>query len=191
MSNKYRTWLGCAASWMLAGIAAPAMSQAAGWVVAPATTSSAASLPAPGQVTELQGVSVSGVQPGPGLWKVSRNGHVLWVLGTLEALALQALATACRVPPSSVQLVAVTDALLQQHASTISSLDVGEVQSAFGASPSTRVLQNALTALLAVAQLPLQSLLSSRDGGGNIAANAVPACDVAPGAVDKGVATAK
>lgn len=86
MSNKYRTWLGCAASWMLAGIAAPAMSQAAGWVVAPATTSSAASLPAPGQVTELQGVSVSGVQPGPGLWKVSRNGHVLWVLGTLEVL---------------------------------------------------------------------------------------------------------
>lgn len=48
--------------------------------------------------------------------------------------------------------------LLQQHASTIPALDVAEVQSAFGASPSTRVLQDALTALLAAAQLPLQLL---------------------------------
>ena len=51
---------------------------------APAPASSA--LLPPGQVTELQGVSVSGVQPGPGLWKVSKGDHVLWVLGTLELL---------------------------------------------------------------------------------------------------------
>jgi len=31
----------------------------------------------------LAPVVVSGVQPGPKLWKVSRGGHVLWVLGTL------------------------------------------------------------------------------------------------------------
>ena len=31
-------------------------------------------------------VMVSGLQPGPRLWKVSRNGHVMWVLGTLSPL---------------------------------------------------------------------------------------------------------
>lgn len=34
----------------------------------------------------LDTVVVSGVQPGPGLWKVSRDGRVLWVLGTLSPL---------------------------------------------------------------------------------------------------------
>lgn len=29
---------------------------------------------------------VHGVQPGPGLWKVSRGDHVLWILGTLAPL---------------------------------------------------------------------------------------------------------
>lgn len=34
-------------------------------------------------------VVVSGVQPGPGMWKVSRNGHVLYVLGTVSPLPRQ------------------------------------------------------------------------------------------------------
>src|SRR5688572_19540173 len=34
----------------------------------------------------LDAVVVSGVQPGPGLWKVSRDGRVMWVLGTLSPL---------------------------------------------------------------------------------------------------------
>lgn len=34
----------------------------------------------------LDAVVVSGVQPGPGLWKVSRDGRVMWVLGTLWPL---------------------------------------------------------------------------------------------------------
>ncbi|MFY2762625.1 TraB/GumN family protein [Arenimonas sp. MALMAid1274] len=34
----------------------------------------------------LDTVVVSGVQPGPGLWKVSRDGRVLWVLGTVTPL---------------------------------------------------------------------------------------------------------
>lgn len=34
----------------------------------------------------LETVVVSGVQPGPGLWKVSKGEHVLWVLGTLSPL---------------------------------------------------------------------------------------------------------
>ena len=38
------------------------------------------------QVVTLQTVTVTGVQPGPGLWKVSRGDHVLWILGTLDEL---------------------------------------------------------------------------------------------------------
>ena len=34
----------------------------------------------------LETVVVSGVQPGPGLWKVARGEHVLWILGTLQPL---------------------------------------------------------------------------------------------------------
>jgi len=34
----------------------------------------------------LETVVVSGIQPGPGLWKVSRDGNVMWVLGTLAPL---------------------------------------------------------------------------------------------------------
>ena len=41
----------------------------------------------PASVTTLAPVMVSGEQPGPGLWKVSSpDGHVLWVLGTLDPL---------------------------------------------------------------------------------------------------------
>ncbi|HEY2344865.1 MAG TPA: TraB/GumN family protein [Xanthomonadaceae bacterium] len=34
----------------------------------------------------LDEVVVHGVQPGPGLWKVSKGDHVLWILGTLSPL---------------------------------------------------------------------------------------------------------
>ena len=35
---------------------------------------------------EMETVLVTGEQPGPGLWKVSRNGHVMWVLPSIGAL---------------------------------------------------------------------------------------------------------
>lgn len=34
----------------------------------------------------LEAVLVSGEQPGPGLWRVSKDEHVLWILGTLTPL---------------------------------------------------------------------------------------------------------
>ncbi len=37
-------------------------------------------------VRDLDSVVVRGVQPGPGLWKVSKGDHVLWILGTLAPL---------------------------------------------------------------------------------------------------------
>lgn len=42
--------------------------------------------PVPSNVAELAEVTVTGVQPGPGLWRVSKGDHVLWVLGTLSPL---------------------------------------------------------------------------------------------------------
>lgn len=42
--------------------------------------------PSPVDAVRLQTVTVTGIQPGPGLWKVSQGGHVLWVLGTLTPL---------------------------------------------------------------------------------------------------------
>lgn len=37
-------------------------------------------------VRDFPTMVVTGVQPGPGLWKVSKGDHVLWVLGTLSPL---------------------------------------------------------------------------------------------------------
>jgi len=39
------------------------------------------------QVVDLAPVVVSGVQPGPGMWRVtSAHGNVLWILGTVSPL---------------------------------------------------------------------------------------------------------
>lgn len=45
--------------------------------IRPATASS---------ITTLQTVIVTGVVPGPGLWKVTRGDHVLWILGVVPTL---------------------------------------------------------------------------------------------------------
>lgn len=37
-------------------------------------------------VTDLDPVLVVGMQPGPGMWRVSRGDHTLWILGTLAPL---------------------------------------------------------------------------------------------------------
>ncbi|MFK2878308.1 TraB/GumN family protein [Rhodanobacter hydrolyticus] len=42
--------------------------------------------PVPANVPLLAPTVVTGVVSGPGLWKVSKDGHVLWVLGTLSPL---------------------------------------------------------------------------------------------------------
>ncbi len=62
---------------------APAFAQASADSVKPP--------PVPTSVADLAPVVVSGVQPGPGLWKVSGKGsaggdHVMWILGTLSPL---------------------------------------------------------------------------------------------------------
>ncbi|HEY8229895.1 MAG TPA: TraB/GumN family protein, partial [Rhodanobacteraceae bacterium] len=37
----------------------------------------------PSSITTLQVVTVTGVVPGPGLWKVTHGDHVLWILGVV------------------------------------------------------------------------------------------------------------
>ncbi|MEO8778481.1 MAG: TraB/GumN family protein [Rhodanobacter sp.] len=59
---------------------APALAQSTADSLAPPPP------PVPANVANLAAVVVSGVQPGPGLWKVSRGGHVMWILGTLSPL---------------------------------------------------------------------------------------------------------
>lgn len=50
------------------------------------TPACAAAPPAPGAVVTMPRMVVTGVVPGPALWKVSGNGHVMWVLGITSAL---------------------------------------------------------------------------------------------------------
>lgn len=41
---------------------------------------------APDTIRDLGAVVVTGVQPGPGMWKVSHGGHEMWVLGVVSPL---------------------------------------------------------------------------------------------------------
>lgn len=61
----------------------PAFAQGADPLPAPAASSAPA---VPGSVSNLAAVVVTGVQPGPGLWRVSKGGHAMWILGTLSPL---------------------------------------------------------------------------------------------------------
>jgi hypothetical protein len=42
--------------------------------------------PAPAASSGVVEIDVTGERPGPGMWKVSKGDHVLWVMGTLEPL---------------------------------------------------------------------------------------------------------
>lgn len=61
---------------LLAIFGMPAFAQAAAAEVEPAAS----------EIRDLDTVVVTGVQPGPGMWKVSKGDHVMWVLGTLSPL---------------------------------------------------------------------------------------------------------
>jgi uncharacterized protein YbaP (TraB family) len=64
-------------------------------LIATAALSQQAPIDAPGPAateaieaasSTIEEVTVSGEQPGPGLWKISKDGHVMWVLGSLQPL---------------------------------------------------------------------------------------------------------
>lgn len=60
---------------------AAAQSSAATQVAPVAPPAASTSLP---PITDMDVVAVSGMQPGPGMWRVSKGDHVLWVMGTLS-----------------------------------------------------------------------------------------------------------
>ncbi|HYG07621.1 MAG TPA: TraB/GumN family protein [Stenotrophomonas sp.] len=66
--------------WLALAVAAPLTAAAQAATSAPAVDT------AQGPIVDLDAMVVRGVQPGPGLWKVSRDGHVLWILGTIAPL---------------------------------------------------------------------------------------------------------
>lgn len=72
--------LALSASSAFAQTVAPAPIPAAVTSTAPATQATTGA-PTPG-VTDVMPVMVTGETPGPGLWMVRKDGHVLWVLGT-------------------------------------------------------------------------------------------------------------
>lgn len=59
---------------------------AAVMLLAPAMTGAAPQSEAPAQVTVPLQVVISGSYRGPKLWRVSKDGHALWLLGTVEPL---------------------------------------------------------------------------------------------------------
>jgi uncharacterized protein YbaP (TraB family) len=56
---------------------------------ATAESSAGSSSGVPGGSTPIEAVTVTGVQPGPGLWRVSKGNGTLWILGTYSPLPQQ------------------------------------------------------------------------------------------------------
>jgi len=79
-------WLhaGLVAAVMATLVPSPALTQTSATTgstaVASAQPASASS------IVTLQAINVTGVVPGPGLWKVTRGDHVLWILGVVPTL---------------------------------------------------------------------------------------------------------
>ncbi|WP_330967648.1 TraB/GumN family protein [Lysobacter sp. A3-1-A15] len=71
-------------------------------------------------IRDLAPLVVSGVQPGPALWKVSRGGHVMWVLGLVAPLPREMEWRSTEVE----QVIAQADAVLQAPVWAVNS-DVG------------------------------------------------------------------
>ena len=69
----------------------------------------------------LDAVVVSGVQPGPGLWKVSKDGRVMWVLATLSPLPKRMEAKA------QPAWMAEAEKALAIHAETVAMLSIAQV----------------------------------------------------------------
>lgn len=66
---------------LISSLAMPAYAQTEAIAPAPAAEQQAE--------TAVETVVVAGQRPGPGLWKVSKDGHVLWILGTHSPLPTQ------------------------------------------------------------------------------------------------------
>lgn len=80
--RQARTGPGSAALLVMAMLAWPA----AGAEVAPGAATPPAPPPATAYATELDEILVRGELPGPAMWRVSKDGHSLWIMGTLSLM---------------------------------------------------------------------------------------------------------
>lgn len=125
--------------------------------------------PGPPEVVDLAPVVVSGVQPGPGLWRVTgTDGHALWILGTVSPLPARLEWRADEVEA----VIASADAVLGAPGWTLDA-DVGFfgrltlMPSAMKAAhdPQGRRLQEILPADLYARWQPLKQRYLGRSGG--------------------------
>lgn len=70
----------------IAMLAAPAAAQPSSTQGGAPSSVAAVAAVAPPPIVDMDVVVVSGVQPGPGLWKFHKGDRVLWILGTLSPL---------------------------------------------------------------------------------------------------------
>jgi uncharacterized protein len=78
--------------------------------------------PAPSRESAIQEIEVTGVRPGPRLWRVSKGDHVLWLLGTLDPLPKRMTWRSRQVESviEHADLVLAADPAVSVHAGPIS-----------------------------------------------------------------------
>lgn len=160
--------------WIVAMLALAAGFPAAG----AAAQAAGAAAQAPGGTPQLQAhasrpvqldtIVVSGALPGPGMWKVSKDGHVLWVLGTVTPLPRR-----MQWESRDVAAVLASATEIIRPPSFVVDFDVGFFQGlllapkALGArkNPDGKSLQDVVPADLYARWLPLKRKYIGRDRG--------------------------
>jgi len=123
---------------------------------------------AQGGVVDLEAMVVRGVQPGPGLWKVTQGEHTLWILGTIAPLPGEITWQADEVEEAiaqSQQILASPSVRLDADVGFFGKLAL--VPSAMKAmkNPDGATLQEVLPAELYARWVPLKAYYLGRDGG--------------------------
>ncbi len=121
---------------------------------------------APQETTTLDTVLVTGEQPGPGLWKVSKGDHVLWILGAQYPLPRDMVWRAREVEQTIAQSQEVlADASPKAHIGFFRALTL--VPSMLGARKNAggATLQDILPADLYARWLALKAKYIGRDSG--------------------------
>lgn len=121
-----------------------------------------------GPIVDLDAMVVVGVQPGPGMWQVSRDGHVLWILGTIAPLPADITWQADEVEQviaQSQQLLAAPSVMIDADVGFFGRIAL--VPSAMKAMKNEdgATLQDVLPADLYARWLPLKARYLGRDGG--------------------------
>ncbi len=147
---------------------------ALGWMASAAAAQETAAPPvaAPvsgqGGIVDLDAMVVRGVQPGPGLWKVTQGEHTLWILGTIAPLPGNMTWQADEVEQAiaqSQQILASPSVKLDADVGFFGKLAL--VPSAMKAmkNPDGATLQEVLPADLYARWVPLKAYYLGRDGG--------------------------